>query len=81
MKNRKRVFIRPGDIKKIAALTSETNVTSYGVMVCVGMISVSALLCYIYRLNLLCSALVFATGAFCIPLVLFYHFYQKREKL
>ena len=81
MKNRKRVFIRPGDIKKIAALTSETNVTSYGVMVCVGMISVSALLCYIYRLNQLCSALVFATGAFCIPLVLFYHFYQKRENI
>ena len=50
-------------------------------MVCIGMISVSALLCYIYRLNLLCSALVFATGAFCIPLVLFYHFYQKRENI
>ena len=62
MKNRKRVFIRPGDIKKIAALTSETNVTSYGVMVCAGMISASVLLCYIYRLNLLCSALVFAIG-------------------
>ena len=70
MKERKRVFVKPGDIKKMAALTSETNVTSYGVMVCAGMISVSALLCYIYRLNTMCSVLILATGAFCIPPVL-----------
>lgn len=65
----------------MAEQASEANVTSFGIVMAVSVVAVLVIFCRLYRLDVTFSVILYAVTALFIPLLLFYHYYQKRENI
>lgn len=81
MRKRKKVMITFRELKNMAKQADETNVTSLGILVTMLFLGVLCILGFVYRLHMICSCLILGAGVCVIPIVLYYHYYQKKENI
>jgi hypothetical protein len=69
------------ELKGMAKQAEETNVTSYGIVVTALFVSTIGIVSCIYRMDRVYQIVIMLVGLGVVPLIIFYHYYQKRENI